>query len=375
MNNQLKYTKVKELLRQQIGTRYPVGSKIPSTTALHKELGISAGTVNRALQDLVAEGVVERFEGRGTFVARDDKDIGFLWPDATTDWFKTPYPSAILHVAEAEAESQGKHLLVRAMRDYEKPEFVTPGATKVAGVLVLFSWCHQAIVEYHRRNIPVVLVDPLVRTTGVPFVTSDHFSASREAVLHLVRLGHRRIVHVTVDSLSDTIPYRERVFGYENAMHEASLGEIAYIHRTSPIEGAHLPPEEEAAVRARAVEKLLEMIDRTQPTACCCFDDIVAAWVIRTCLDRGIRVPDQMSVVGINDNAMAEQIWPTLTTVHVPVQEIARVAVRMLDTLIQEGRLTGDGVILPVRLVERASTKALHATKQAASGAELAHVC
>jgi DNA-binding LacI/PurR family transcriptional regulator len=64
-----------------------------------------------------------------------------------------------------------------------------------------------------------------------------------------------------------------------------------------------------------------------------------------------------------------------LTTVHVPVQEIARVAVRMLDTLIQEGRLTGDGVILPVRLVERASTKALHATKQAASGATLTQAC
>lgn len=372
MNNQLKYTNVKELLRQQIGTRYPVGSKIPSTTALQRELGVSAGTVNRALQDLVAEGLVERFEGRGTFVAHDDKGIGFLWPDATTDWFKTLYPSTLLHVAEAEAESRGKHLLVRAMRDYEKPEFAMPGAAKVAGVLVLFSWCHQAIVEYHRRNIPVVLIDPLVRTTGVPFVTSDHFSAAREAVQHLVRLGHRRIVHVTLDALGNTIPYRERVFGYENAMHEADLDDIAYVHRTAPLEGAHLPPKEEAVVRADAVQKLLEMIDRMQPTACCCYDDVVAAWVIRTCLDRGIRVPDQMSVVGINDNAMAEQIWPTLTTVHVPVQEVARVAVRMLDALIQEGRLTGDGAILPVRLVERASTKAIGA-QQAAPGAVLAN--
>jgi LacI family repressor for deo operon, udp, cdd, tsx, nupC, and nupG len=65
-----------------------------------------------------------------------------------------------------------------------------------------------------------------------------------------------------------------------------------------------------------------------------------------------------MSVVGINDTEVAMHIWPPLTTVHLSTEKIGRAAVRMLDALVEEGRLTGEGRILPLHLVARASTAA-----------------
>jgi len=356
MSRKLKHVQVKEALREHIRTRHPVGSKIPSTTDLHKTFGVSQGTINRALRDLVEEGIIERFEGRGTFVSRGNKHRGFLWPDGMRQWSKDPYPAGILHAAEQESHRRKKHILVGAVRDSMNPEFTGEGSSKVAGVMILFNHDHRVVEEYHRRHVPVVLVDPLVRTTGVPFVTSDHFSAGREATSHLIRLGHRRIVHVSLRFPFSSLPVEERILGYKEAMRESGLEETTRVHVTSPLQAEGVESQEERAGREASIGQFLEMLETVQPTACFCYDDLLAASVIHVFHDNGIRVPDDVSVVGINDGGMATQIWPALTTVHLPVDEIGEAAVRMLDTLIEHDQLTGGGEILGVHLVERAST-------------------
>jgi DNA-binding LacI/PurR family transcriptional regulator len=322
-------------------------------------LGVSQGTINRAIRDLVDEGVVERFEGRGTFVAHDNSNRGFLWPSEAREWSKHPYPAAVLHAAEHEAHKRNKHILVGAVRDVTRPQFTGDGTNKVAGVMIIFNYDHEIVHAYHKRHIPVVLVDPLVRTTGIPFVTADHFSAAREATLHLARLGHKRIVHSTLDIPINPMPVEERVLGYGAAMRETDLQDNCHVHRTLLLETEHPASMQDAAGTDPAIEDFVGMLDRVQPTACFCYDDLLAASVLRICHNRGIRVPEDLSVVGINDSPLAAHLWPPLTTVHLPADEIGHTAVRMLDRLIEEDRLTGAGEILPVHLVERASTRGI----------------
>lgn len=369
MGREAKYAQVQDALREYIRNHCAVGSRIPSTVTLEQQFGVSAGTINRAIRDLVNEGKLERFKGRGTFVARNNKDIGFLWPNRVANWGHTPYPMEVLHAVEQETRAQNRHLLVRAVGEEMSPEFSGRDSNKVGGVLILFNSDHHVIEAYHRRQMPVVLVDPLLRTSGIPFVTSDHFSAAREAVLHLAGLGHRQIVHVTVHAELDSVPAAERIHGYHAAMREAGLEEWRCVHRTASSHAFTPPVEWEEGRTDPEAERLVAMIRERGATACFCYDDLVAFWVIRTCHDCGIRIPDDLSVVGINDTAMAGHMWPPLTTVHVSTDGVGRRAVQMLSTLIDEHRLTGSGEVVPVRLTERASTKALPAMKEGASPA------
>jgi len=341
-----KYEEVKDVLRER-ARRHPFGTKLASTSKLHKELGVSSQTINRAMSDLVDEGILERRPRRGTFVSHPDRstrNLGFIWPEAMERLVKHPYAGTILHGIQAEAGSRNRHLLVASNGDAAHPPFLGE-RDEVAGVLILFNYDRRLVKAYIGRAIPVMLIVPLVRVEGVPFVTSDHYLGTHGAVMHLLKLGHRRIVHVTLD-IPGCIPVEEKLRGYNEAMREGGVEEMACVYRA--------PPEPWNDVHDDA---FVDMLRSFQATACCCFDDDVAACTIRVCHKAGIRVPDELSVVGYDDSGIATHVWPPLTTVHVPLEEMGRTAVRLLVELIEGNRLTGYGITLPTRLIERASTK------------------
>ena len=344
-----KYEHVKEVLRKRI-RGYPLGSKIPSTTKLRKEFGVSPQTINRAMSDLVDEGILERRPRRGTFVSRpgrSTRNLGFIWPAAMERLTKHPSAGTILRGVQAEAGARNRNLLVASNTDSSHLPFVEAEANHIAGVLILFNYDRHLVQGYIERGIPVVLIVPLVRAEGVPFVTSDHYLGTYGATMHLVKLGHRRIVHVTLD-IANCIPVEEKIRGYNAAMHEAGLQETVYVYR------GRAEPWNEADDAA-----FVTMLRNIEPTACCCFDDEVAAGITRICHERRIRVPDELSIVGYDDSSIVSHTWPRMTTVHVPLEEMGRKGVQMLDELIVEERLTGHGIVLPARLVERSSAKPL----------------
>jgi len=355
----LKYEQVKEALRKRFRTDYAVGEKVPSTLQLHKDLRVSPQTVNRAVSDLVEEGLLVREPRRGTFVTRPKsatRNIGFVCPkplenpnvgDSTWEPEDPPYPPEVLHGAEAAARQRDRHVLIALSNDPRRPAF-TGGRTHVAGAIITFNRHPEMIEAYHARGIPVVLVEPHVRTGGVPFVACDHYSGMREAVLYLVRLGHRRIVHVTVEFTMSVLFLEEQVLGYQAAMRESGLGEFIRVHRVP----FGLPPR-------LADPEFVHMLEEVRPTACSCCSDAGVAGVMRICHAQHIRVPDELSLVGVDFRGIADQLTPRMTTVKTPHAELGRTAVRLLEDLIESDRFDGDGVIIPAPLVVRDSAKPL----------------
>ncbi|MEU7574647.1 MULTISPECIES: LacI family DNA-binding transcriptional regulator [unclassified Micromonospora] len=209
-----------------------------------------------------------------------------------------------------------------------------------------------------RRKLPLVYVDQ-VPADGIPAVNVDDRAGARAAAQHLIDLGHRRIglllsglhgTHGVVTAADLTVEGHastQRLLGWRDALDAAGIDPV--MARQS---GADL---EQAKAGARL---LLDRPDR--PTALLCFSDAVAYGALRCAEDLGIDVPGQLSVVGFDDNPLAVQIRPTLTTVRQDVRAKGRLAAAALSRAIQDrlaGRpITAEHTLLPTELVVRDST-------------------
>lgn len=188
----------------------------------------------------------------------------------------------------------------------------------------------------------------------VPYVDGDNVGSSKVAVEHLIALGHRRIACVTGEAgLAAT---KQRLDGYLLAMREAGLPVLDewVVSGDSTKSGGR-----------RAMTRLLELGssgDRAVPTAVFAGNDLMAVGALRAARDAGLRVPEDLSVVGFDGIPLAELVDPPLTTVKQPIYEFGR---RLAAVLLAQ--LDGAGVasglegpirreIVPGRLVVRGST-------------------
>ena len=356
-----KYLEVEGILRNRV-RELAVGTKLASVDALHKELGVSQGTIARAIRTLVSEGLLEHRLNCGAFVSRPgraSRNIAVLWPDiveqiAMEPLSNHPYNAAILNGIQAEAEAQGRTLIIKTAQSGVESLFSNDGG-RLAGVILLFSYDHEYAEACRAQSIPAVLVDPLGRRQGMPFVTSDHCADMRDAVKQLIAMGHRRIAHISVlhhhrlPRLPENAPVAnfvrdERIRGYREALTHAGLEEQFHVH--------YAPSGEWTPADNRA---LVEMLRQRQTTACCCFNDQIAARVMRACYNARIHIPGDLSIIGHDDLALAANTTPPLSTIHVPLDEMGRSALRLLDEIIESDTLDGHGVILPSTLVLRES--------------------
>ncbi|MFF7333119.1 LacI family DNA-binding transcriptional regulator [Streptomyces sp. NPDC090306] len=182
-------------------------------------------------------------------------------------------------------------------------------------------------------------------TGGAAYVDSDNRGGARDAVRHLVGLGRTRVAHIT--GALDQTSAVDRYEGYRDVMGEADPGLVE--------ESDFTPAGGERAMRA--------LLDR-RPGLDAVFaaNDLAASGALRVLRERGLRVPDDVAVVGFDDMLpVAEQTDPPLTTIRQDIEEMGRLMARML--LSGPERRGGDragagspaGVVLPTTLVRRAS--------------------
>ncbi|MFF3839089.1 LacI family DNA-binding transcriptional regulator [Streptomyces sp. NPDC001930] len=212
------------------------------------------------------------------------------------------------------------------------------------GVVLVFSSLPDAVKrQLDARSIPFVIVDPAGDPEpDVPSVGSANWSGGVAATRHLIDLGHRRIGIIT--GPEDMLCSLARLDGYRSALNMAGLAHDPSLVRFGDfhVEGGY----------ARAME-LLQAADR--PTAVFAGSDLQALGVMEAARVLGLRVPEDLSVVGYDDVMIARWSSPPLTTIHQPLREMGEEAVQMLLRL-RAGEPSVTRMELATSLVVRKST-------------------
>ncbi len=249
----------------------------------------------------------------------------------------------VLKNIEHESISLGYDLLLPSRSRSKSPEnYIRSLQTRrVAGAIMLHATdAHiQALI---RSAIPTVFIDRLGRGNRATSVKSDNMDGARQATEHLLSLGHRRIALLT--GRTSDLAGMERLLGCQQALMHAGVEPDAGLIRQS---GWNIDDAYEAA-------KLL-LAERRDFTAVVAGSDFMAIGVLRALNEHGVRIPEDVSLIGFDDVELSQFTNPPLTTMRQDPGLMGRGAVQRLIDLI-EGTREVAPLILPTQLVVRRST-------------------
>ena len=290
--------------------------------------------------------------------------IGVLMTDSLDFAFSDEVATGFLAAVAGELAPSGlaMTLLTSGVRDGHVPARDVP----MDGALVYSCGFDSSAVDWLiRRGLPLVFVDQ-APVPGIPSVNVDDRGGARAAAQHLIGLGHRRIglvdsghtenaALVAAAAAGELHVSHQRMLGWSEALAAAGLEPVLTREAVPPAGEAERPEDADA----RAIRELLELPDR--PTAVLCFSDVMAYRVVRTAEELGLRVPEDLSVVGFDDSPLARRMRPALTTVRQDVAGKGREATTALTAAIEAARMgkkssRAKRVVLPTELVVRDST-------------------
>lgn len=316
---------------------------------------VSVTTVSRVMNDrngvseataLHVRDVIEELGYESSLVARSLRNvrthvIGVLVPGIE------PYGAELLKGASLALQGGRYELVVYAggmngEDNWERRSLSRLGGTLTDGVILV-----APTVEVVAGSHPIVAVDSRVGGSTLPTIDSENFEGARAATRHLLDLGHRRIGFLA--GRPDLASARTREAGHRAALAEAGIDFDRQLVQVGNF------TEETAEAPAHA---LLDLADR--PTAIFAANDRSAIQVMRTAAERGLCVPEDLSVVGFDNIPESALTEPTLTTVDQSIQAMGAEAVRVLLELIERPEdhdpLDPVHVRLPTQLVVRRST-------------------
>ncbi|WP_324670050.1 LacI family DNA-binding transcriptional regulator [Geochorda subterranea] len=331
---------------------------------------VSAELRARVMQAVEELGYRPNAHARGLRLGRTGI-IGLLVPDVSNPFF-----GELARVIEVSASRAGYNVLLcnsqnEAARERQYLDLLQ--SQRVDGLLVVASSLQRSDLERFGRatGARVVAMDRKIEGFEGPWVGSDPLPGCREAVEHLVALGHRRIgiVRGPVGVLASEERYQAMV----RALEERGL---------SPSRAWTWAGEYTFETGARAGARLARCRPGERPTAVICGSELAAFGLIQAVEEAGLRVPDDLSVVGYDNTPFSAVCRPPLTVIAQPIERIGQVATRTLLRLLQAPlrrqpeplmRMPGMGeaprpapgerrarsVALPTRLVVRQSTTAV----------------
>jgi LacI family transcriptional regulator len=266
----------------------------------------------------------------------------------TVPFVQAPYFALILAGAAEALYEQDMRVILCPVRHEHDREVTLLGrlmhGTTDGAILLLPSETSVELAALQRYGYPFVVVDPREPLgEGVPCVSAAHASGAKAATQHLLELGHRRIAAIT--GPRDWTATDERLSGFHGAHVAAGILPDPQLIVPSDflMEGGH-----------RAAAAILDGAD--PPTAIFCFNDNLAVGAVRAARERGLRVPEDLSIVGFDDSELASVLSPELTSVRQPLAEMGRMAVSLLVRLLDSQRVEALRVELATRLIVRESS-------------------
>ena len=330
----------------------------PTLAVVAREAGVSVPTASKVVngrEDVAPETrrrVTEALNRLG-YVRRPRFDAtkapGLV--DLVVHSLDSSWSGAVLHGVEEAAHEAGLEVVVsagltrarggRPERDW-LDKLTRRGSAGVLFNLAELSAAQYAWLDQHR--IPYVMIDPVHEPPpGVVSVGAANWQGGVTATEHLLALGHERIA--VIAGHRRKMCSSARVGGYRSALASAGV-------RLRPEYVRHAGFDETIARR-----RMLELLDLPEPpTAVFVCSDRMALGVYGALAEGGVRVPDEMSVIGFDDLPEARWVSPALTTIRQPLSEMAATALRLLIRLMDGDRPEGTRTELSTRLVVREST-------------------
>lgn len=350
-----KTQQVRDFLKTRIdnGELKP-GDNIMSEQNLAKSLGVSLITVRAAVSSLVEEGFIYRIHGKGTFVADfTPKTAGTKTLAVMVYHVDNPFYSQIIRGMETEARKRGYHLLLcntgaeEELENKYAAELINSG--KIDGIMVS-----------PENTTPNSGTIKKLRLAGMPFVVFPQFSAKSEsginyvvcddengaylAVNHLLSLGHKQVGFLS-RPIAKEAALNNRLNGYKRALKNASVTfDQKFFIKAREVE------QEDGFKAAFAFAAM-----KNRPDAVFAIGDSLAIGFISGLRECGLRVPEDVAIVGFDDIPLAAQTHIRLSTIAQPTYEIGRKAVEVLTNQIEGKKDTPRQVVLPARLVVRAT--------------------
>ncbi|HEV7297990.1 MAG TPA: GntR family transcriptional regulator [Tepidisphaeraceae bacterium] len=347
------YEALAERLRKSIrrGDFQP-GQLLGSEHELARQQSISRMTVRRASEILVSEGLIERRPGRGLYVCSGSVGTTLVQVVAgNLEWEPSLQVSrGVQQVARQRGiqvqlyDAHGDELL-----DLEMLRRLPGGMAKGAVIVSLHGpRFNEAVYELRSKRFPFVLADQRLHDIEVPSVTADNYAGGYDVGKLLLGNGHRRIAFVG-DLVASTV--RDRLSGLRDAIADAGVA----FDRSLVVD--LLADKDRLGDWSAHIEKAVsDLMSRpTPPTAVFFSCDGVARPGLRAMLRMGIRVPHDVSIVGFDDDPIAEWLQPGLTTVRQPFAQMGEAAIDLLCKLIADPNAKVEHHTLPVQLVERGS--------------------
>jgi LacI family transcriptional regulator, galactose operon repressor len=313
--------------------------------------GVSVGTVSNVVNrpERVADGTRQRVQeaivqlgwvpngSAATLRAGRATLVGLIVPD-----IRNPFFTEVARGAEDMAAASGEAIVVCNtdwLLDSEQRALAGLARQRVRGVIINPAGEDERYLQWLvDRNIALVLLDHRRSAGRVPSVVVDDVLGGRLAGEHLLELGHRRIA--LVNGRTSIPQCEDRRLGLVSALSEAGLDP----------ERDLVELEVEAMDAPSGMDAVERVFASASPTAIFCANDLLAIGVVHALRTKGVRVPDDVSVVGYDDVELAAMTDPPLTTVHQPTYELGATAYELL------GRGAPERRSFSPHLVERLST-------------------
>jgi DNA-binding LacI/PurR family transcriptional regulator len=322
-----------------------------------EEAGVSIPTVSKVINGRpeVAPETRHRVErllhehGYQRRTSQDDTPSGLV--DLVFAEIESPWAMEIVRGAESAAREAGASVVMSVLHTHAGPgrDWLDRLASRrTDGVVVVASKLSTGVqAQLSARSLPFVVVDPEGEPApGVVSVGATNWHGGLAATRHLLELGHRRVGMIS--GPGDMLCSQARIDGYRAALETAGVEvDPTLIRRgTFLVDSGH-----------DQGHALLSLPD--PPTAIFAGSDLMAFGVFEAARQRGLRVPEDLSVVGFDDLPLSKSAWPPLTTVRQPLQEMAALATRTVLAMKRGEAPESRRVELATDLIVRESTAAL----------------
>jgi LacI family transcriptional regulator len=351
------YTQLTEIIEKQIiSNDIAVGQKLPSEEKLRKMYKVSIDTVREALSNLVKEGLIARRRSYGTYVISSEpkrslnleKKNGIclvacqLTGTSYSDAFSHPHYYKVIKGVEEKVREKSCYMIYSTLRG--KDLEIGGKEKEIAGLIITGDITHENYGAIKKSKIPYVLIGDVQQSTAtvddVDIIADDDRGNVRKTTKYLIDLGHEKIVYLA-SSLSHYYFQEEHFKGYIEAMKESGI----LCNPSMQIETGKYSFES-------GYDKMKEFLTKSVPfTALLCTSNIIAFGAMKAIMEKGLRVPEDISVIG--------GISPELTSIENDSEEAGRVAVERLIERLTNPYWQPRRIVVPGKIIVRKSTRRL----------------